>query len=468
MTNMRPSVLCIFFITTLSACAIFKPEGPAPPIPSNLPAQFSMYSEKTDHPVRWWQDFNSDELNGLIKEAITKNFSIKEAWARLEQASYTAMKTGAALYPKVSYEASRTYFERNNNSQAQVNSRDWSLGLSASYEVDLWGRVRAEKKSSYLLAQASEEDLKTAVMTVTGQIAELWIRLISNKKQQELFNRQLELQKQLLYLIKSRFPLAKSTALDIYQQQQSIEVIEASLIPLASDEGLIKRQLAFLLGKASMDDKKLIRDFPDIPRIPALGLPADLLAARPDIRSAGLRLKSAEWEIAAARADRLPSLQLTAAHTYSSNEISSIFDNWLRNLAVNLAGPVFDGRQRRMEVERIRALADERLASYAKTVFAAIKEVEDSLADEQQYSRTMDSLKRQLLLSERTMREAKRRYLNGSSDFLNVLREQLNILMVRQNIITAEERMLIARINLYRALGGSWVNEYVNNRQSSE
>lgn len=465
---MRTSIFCIFFMAALSACAVFEPEGPVPALP-NLPARFSMYSEKTDHPVRWWRDFNSAELNGLIDEAITENFSIREAWARLEQANYTAMKTGAAQYPKLSYEAGRTYLERNNNSQAQADSRDWSLGLSASYEVDLWGRVRAEKESSYLLALASEEDLKTAVMTVTGQIAELWIRLISNRKQQELYNEQLELQGQLLHLIKSRFTLAKSTALDIYQQQQSIEAIEASLIPLAGDEGLIKRQLAFLLGKSSIDGMKLTHDlFPDIPRVPAPGLPADLLAARPDIRSAGLRLKSAEWEIAAARADRLPSLQLAAAHTYSSNEISSIFDNWLRNLAANLVGPVFDGGQRRMEVERTRALADERLAIYAKTVFTAVKEVEDALADERQYGRTMDSLKRQLLLSERTMREAKRRYLNGSSDFLNVLREQLNILMVRQNIITTEERMLIARINLYRALGGSWVNEYVADRQFAE
>ncbi len=257
--------------------------------------------------------------------------------------------------------------------------------------------------------------------------------------------------------------MAKSTALDIYQQQQSIEQIEAALIPLTSREKNIQRQMALLLGKSSIDaDRVNYGLFPEIPEIPAIGLPADLLADRPDIRAAGLRLKSAQWEIAAAKADRLPALKLTASQTYSSDEFSSLFDNWIRNLAGNLTGPIFDGRKRRMEVERTKAIVDERLATYGKNVFTAIKEVEDALEDEQQNNKTLDSLMRRLVLSEKTMREAKTRYLNGNSDFINILREQLNILLIQQNIIQSREEMLIARIKLYKALGGSWVDNYVD------
>jgi multidrug efflux system outer membrane protein len=113
-------------------------------------------------------------------------------------------------------------------------------------------------------------------------------------------------------------------------------------------------------------------------------------------------------------------------------------------------------------VERTKAVVDERIAAYSNIVFAAIKEVEDALAEEEQYGRTMNALARQLELAEKTTRVARRRYLYGDSDFLNVLVQELNILQVQQDMIRARERMLAARIQLYRALGGTWVNGYIN------
>lgn len=461
---MRRLFIVIVLATMLTGCALFKPDDSAYKV-ENIPSRFSLYSEKAVLSGKWWEDLNSAELNRLVEEAVTGNFSISEAWARLEQARAAAIKTQASLFPELSFAAGESYVEQKNKGAAKTNTDAWSLGLSASYEVDLWGRVRAEKKSDDLLARATEEDFKTALTTVAGQIAENWISLIANKKQQQLLTRQLALQNELLRLIQFRFPLGKATALDIYQQQQSIEKIKAALIPLVGREGEIKRQLALFLGKATIEEGRLAQDiFPEAGDIPAIGLPADLLAARPDVRAAGLRLQSAEWTIAEAKADRLPALKLTASHTYSSDAFRTVFDNWLLNLAGNLAGPIIDGRQRRMEVVRSKAIADERLAAYGKTVFTAIKEVEDALAEEQQYDKTIDTLARQLALSKRTMREAKRRYLNGNSDFLNVLREELNSLQIQQDNIAAQEKKLLARIDLYRTLGGSWMNTYINQR----
>lgn len=461
---MRHLLIILAVAAMLTGCALFKPDDSAYQI-ENIPDRFSLYSEKADLSGKWWEDFNSAELNRLVEEAVTGNFSISEAWARLEQARATAIKTQAALFPELSLAAGESYQEQKNKDTNKTNSDAWSVGLSASYEIDLWGRVWAEKKGDDLLARATEEDFKTALMTVTGKIAENWISLIANKKQQELLLRQLALQKELLRLIQYRFPLGKSTALDIYQQQQAIEKIKAALIPLVAREAGIKRQLALLLGKATMEEGRLTQNvFPEAGDFPAIGLPADLLAARPDVRAVGLRLQSAKWAIASAKADRLPALKLTASHTYSSEEFRSVFDNWLLNLAANLAGPIIDGRKRRMEVARTKAIADERLAAYGRTVFTAIKEVEDALAEEQRYDKTIDTLARQLALSKRTMREAKRRYLNGSSDFLNVLLVELNSLQVQQDSIVAEEKKLLARIDLYRTLGGSWMNTYVNQR----
>jgi NodT family efflux transporter outer membrane factor (OMF) lipoprotein len=455
-------LLSIILTIILSACAIYRPAD-TDHRPADLPSRFSMYSEKADISEQWWKDFDSRELDWLVDEALSGNFTVKEAWARLEQARYAARKVGADKYPELSYQAGGAVSERKDKDAPRTTSEEWNLGLGASYEVDLWGRVQSETESADLLARASAEDLKTALISVAGEIAEKWLSLVSNKQQQQLFVRQLALQKQLLQVIEARFSLARSTALDIYQQQQSIEQIETALIPLQSNEGVLRRQLALLAGKASISKKRLVQEtFPVLQDIPAIGLPADLLAARPDVRAAGLRLKSGEWEIAAAKADRLPALRLTASHTYTADDIGSIFDNWLLNLAANLTGPIFDGGRRRLEVERTQAVVDERIAAYSKSVFTAIKEVEDALAEEEQYERTTNALARQFELAEKTTRVARRRYLYGDTDFLNVLVQELKILQVQQDIIIARERVQIARIRLYRALGGTWVNAYIN------
>lgn len=423
-----------------------------------IPSRFTLYSDEAEASGPWWAAFGSTELDRLVDGAISGNFSVQEAWARLEQARCAAVKAGADLYPAANFSAGGSYTDSKPGAASKAGTADWSFGFSASYEIDLWGRVRAERESSLLLAQASEDDVKTAVQSLTGQLAENWLRLVSARQQEMLFSQQLEVQEKLLEIIKFRFPNGKSTALDIYQQQQTIERIKAGLIPIQSSQTHIARLLALLTGKTSLASGQLTQlTFPQLQSLPAIGIPADLLAQRPDIRAAGLKLTASEWEVSAAKADRLPALKLTAAHNWSGEEIGAVFDNWLSNLAANISGPIFDGFRRKAEVERVKAVADERLAAYRKTVVTAVAEVEDALTEEDQYTRTVASLERQTRLSQQTLREARRRYLNGSSDFVNVLKEELNFLQLQQDTIKAKEQMIAGRIHLHIALGGTWL-----------
>jgi len=431
------------------------------PLPEDFPTEFSLYSETDSHDVAWWKTFQSSELDLLMAASLAENFTVLEAQARLEQARYAALKAGAYYYPELGFSSTAGYQERKEKERSSISDDEWSLGLNAAYEVDLWGRVRAFKESEAEKYVASREDLKTALISVSGAVAENWIELIENRRHQDLLLQQIELQQKLLKLIILRFPLAKSTALDIYQQQQIVEKLQAELIPLISNQEVIKRRLALLAGRSSLNDEMLgERSFPKTGSSPALGLPADLLAARPDVRAAGLRLQSSQWQVAAARADRLPALRLTASTNYLSDDLSSLFDNWILNLAANLAGPIFDGGRRRAEVERVKAVVDERLALYRETVLVAVLEVEDALTRQAQSAATLVSIRRQLELSRQTLREARRRYLNGSSDFINVLNEELNTLQLEHDIISQEKRFIGARITLYLALGGSWVDDF--------
>ncbi|MEA3348659.1 MAG: efflux transporter outer membrane subunit, partial [Pseudomonadota bacterium] len=379
---MRRLRFIFFLILIMPACAMLRPET-TELLPEDFPTEFSLFSESADHEIAWWKTFQSRELDLLMQKSLPENFTVLEARARLEQAHYTALKAGAYLYPELGFASAVGHQRMKEKGQSQISNDEWSLGLDASYEVDLWGRVRAFKESETGKYAASKEDLRSAIMSVSGAVSEAWIELIENRRHQDLLLQQLELQRKLLKLIISRFPLAKSTALDIYQQQQIVEKLQAELIPTVRNQEVIKRRLALLAGRAGLNDEMLSeRSFPAVGSLPILGLPADLLAARPDVKAAGLRLQAGEWEVAAARADRLPALRLTASSSYLAEDLSSLFDNWIINLAANLAGPIFDGGRRRAEVARVRAVVDERLSLYRETVLNAIVEVEDALTRE--------------------------------------------------------------------------------------
>ncbi|NPA25296.1 MAG: TolC family protein [Deltaproteobacteria bacterium] len=459
---MKRLFLIFFLLGVLvlaGACNGLKEEV-AQPLPEDFPTRFSLYSKSEKIRPAWWLEFDSRELTRLEDLSLGRNLTLAEARARLGQARFKALKTGALSWPEVNLEGSRSRLQSDGKGRPRRIEDYWSAGGAVFYEVDLWGRIRALTKSELERYQASREDLKTAVITVSGAVAENWVELIANRRHYDLFLQQLELQHKLLQLVVSRFPLGKATALDVYQQQQIIAKLKTSMIPTLSNQKVLKRSLARLAGRTRLDDKFFqARDFPEVGSLPPLGLPADLLAARPDVRAAGLRLEADQWNVAAARADRLPAIRLTASGYYNGEDSNSLFDNWIINLAGNLTAPIFDGGRRRAEVGRTRAVVDERLATYRKTVINAVHEVENAMTREQEATDTLKYLKRQLELSRRTLREARRRYLNGNSDFINVLNEELNTLQLEHDIISQEKQVVLARIALYKTLGGSWLEQ---------
>ncbi len=458
---MVKTTLLLLILLLITSCSSLNLNNKLPDTVINeYPSNYSMYSSTPDYNNRWWEQFNSKELNNLINIAISDNFNIIEAWARLEQAQAKAAKSGSYLSPDVSVNAGTAKARQKIKDRDKVDSKNYSLGLSVNYEIDLWGRIRAAKNSSKLQLKASRDDVNTAIMSIASQIAETWINLISLSRQEKSLNEQLNINKKLLELIKLRFKNAKANALDIYQQQQSLASINALLIPIAAKKQLLLHQLSLLLGKPGNYNINLQQNnFPQISDIPEPGLPLDLLSMRPDVRAAGLRLKAANWEITVAAADRLPTLKLTLSNTYSSNEFATLFDNWLSNLAANVASPVFDGQRRKNEVKRVKAVVDERLAAYRKIVITAIKEVEDALVNEKYNKESLTAIEQQLKLSEKTFNEAGSRYLNGLNNYLPVLREQLRIAAFKNSIIKAKADIIISRIKLQKAIGGSWADK---------
>ena len=217
--------------------------------------------------------------------------------------------------------------------------------------------------------------------------------------------------------------------------------------------------LAVLLGKPPKTPLNILQtDLPLPASLPATGLPADLLAQRPDIKAAEIRLAASDWHVSAAQADRLPSISLSASAIYGQGDFDVLFDNWLLSLAGNLTAPVFDARKRAAEVERVRAASDQQLWDYRQTVLTAIKEVEDALINEAKQREYVANLEQVLLVANRALDEAVERYRNGLSDYLPVLTQILAVQNLERNLIKQKSMLLANHVNLYRTLGGSWMS----------
>jgi len=444
----------------VASCAPFKPQERQSP-EGELPRTFSLYAAESEPELRWWEEFNDIDLNVLVKEALSDNLTLKEIWSRLVQARALAIQAGAALYPDLTGTAGADYArQRSDNGSAKTTStEDYSLGVVSSYELDLWGRIRAERESALLEVTAAREDLNTAAMTLAAEVANRWVNIISQRMQKRLLERQLQTNLTLLELIELRFRMSMVSALDVYQQKQVVENIKAEIPLVEAEEQLLLHELALLLGKPTGTSLKISREeFPEPTEIPATGLPADLLSSRPDLRRAGMRLQAADWQVAAARANRLPAIRLTATAQYGKGDMDVLFDNWLLSLAGNLTAPIFDGGRRAAEVDRRQAFADENLSAYRQAVLTAIKEVEDALVSEVKQREHIKALEMVLVTARRALEEAGIRYRNGLTDYLPVLTQLLAVQNLERNLIRQQAILLNARISLYRSLGGTWTD----------
>jgi outer membrane protein TolC len=219
-------------------------------------------------------------------------------------------------------------------------------------------------------------------------------------------------------------------------------------------------ETAVLMGKSPDFDLGLTGDLLPSPLpLPATGIPADLLANRPDVRAAGLRLRSSQWAVSSARADRLPAITLTGRAEYGSDQFNTLFDNWLANLAAGLTGPIFDGNRRSAEVDRTRAVARERLVDYEQTVMEAIRDVENALVNITKQQEYLEAVDRQLALARMTLEQAGERYQNGVVTYLTVLTSLLDVQSLERTLVQGQADLLVYQIGLHRALGGSWYEE---------
>lgn len=408
-------------------------------------------------PARWWVALGDKRLNALVEESLRGNFSLRRAWDRLQQSRALAVQSSAALWPDIDADAtgSRTVTRTPAAGRTYANAR--SLGLAASYEVDLWGRVRSTRDAARLDAYATAEDLGAAAVTLSAEVAGAWYKLSEQRRQLELLDEQIRTDEKYLEIITLRFSRGRGPGTDVLQQRQLVESVRGDRLLVESSIEVLEHRLAVLLGRAPGElDAGSPTTLPSLPPLPATGLPVATLRRRPDVRAAELRVQSADRRVAAAIADQFPRLSLSASASTTSERVRDLFDNWLASLAANLTAPLFDGEQRRAEVERTRAVVSERLNAYGEVVLQALKEVEDALAQEGKQAEYVKSLSVQLALAQKSTEQTRDNYAKGAMDFTRYLTTLLAYQRLQRTHLQARRELVQFRIDLYRALAGDW------------
>lgn len=425
------------------------------------PATYSFYQSVEAIPIadRWWLDFHDDDLNHLQTRLFSDNLSLQQAFYRLDQLEARRRSSEAGLWPTLSGNAG-VRREQTVGGSGEVQSSSGRLAVAAAYEIDVWQRLQHRATAADLRLQAGEDEIRTLMLTLSARLAELYFIATEQRAQLALTERRLEHLRQLVQLIEERYRVGLSAATELYQARQNLAQIEATIPQHQTTLTQTENAIALLLGQPPGAIQMSRRELPPITEVIPIGLPADLLTKRPDISAALRELAAADHELAAAMADRLPRLDLTAnlgrsITRLSSGDVTGTF--W--SLALGLAQPLVDGGRLEAASDQQQALRNERLIGVQLKILTAIEEVESALHAEINSARREEFLIQQQQLNQSNLQLRRENYLQGLSDSLELLRSEMDQLTIQSQQLSNQRQWLSHRISLVRALGGHWMDE---------
>jgi NodT family efflux transporter outer membrane factor (OMF) lipoprotein len=446
---------CLWLASSMAVLAALiagcRPRSAPVVVPVTVPGGFSQTGTEA-LPERFWRALGDPELDALVERALAGNLTLRAAWARLDQVRALAVKAGVGRYPVVQGEA-----DASGTLAKSGNSFTASIGVAASYEVDLWGRVRSTRDAARIDVLASRETLQAAAISLAAEVAVAWFQQVERAAQLELLRRQIAVNEQVHELVMARFQKAQGAAADVLSQRQLLESLRGEQAQAVATQRTYHHQLAVLLARPPGDRVAPSRSaFHPLPPLPRVGVPSELLQRRPDVRAAFHQVQAADRRVAAALADRYPKLSLTAAVSLSGGYNRVQFWSWLANLGANLLAPLFDAGQRKAEVERTRAVAREALGTYGQTVLTALREVEDALVKESGLLAQRASQERQRALATMVIEQTRASYAGGVESYLRVLDALLRHQTLERSLVALERDLRVNRVALCRALAGSW------------
>lgn len=421
--------------------------------PVEPPSVFSM-SGVDAVPDRWWTVLNDSGLNAAVDSALANNLDLLATWERLRAAQAITRRESASFWP--SLEASATG-ERNRLQDEGTAAESLQLGFSASYEIDLWGRIRSRVQAQQFRTDATMAVYQTTALALAAEITRTWVQFAEAQSQIALVDQQIETNTTVLQLIENRFGLGLVRAVDILRQRQLVEATREQRTIAEARRQILAHRLAVLLGRnpqSGLDQQP--SQLPFLAPLPDTGIPLNLIRRRPDIQTAFLLLQAADRDVASAISNQFPRLTLSASASTATRDAQALFQDWATTLAGNILAPIFFGGELRAEVSRTEAVRQERLYEYGQAVLTAFLEVEDALVLETRQRERIALIETQLELADQSFVQLRVQYLNGTGNYLDVLTALDEIQVLRRDLLAARLTLLDHRIALYRALAGSF------------
>jgi outer membrane protein, multidrug efflux system len=467
----------LFLLSTaaaLGACTL-GPDG-KPPDSADLIAPAWRASAPTAVSVwpapEWWTGFNSPELNDLIARAKAENFDIIAAAARIRQANAALVAAGAPLLPtatastgdqwsRYSYaHANSRGAEARNNSYYET--RVWNLTPTVSYEVDLWGRVRATRDAALATALASRFDQETVALTVVTGVADTWFQALATQDRLDVARRNLRDSEEILRAIQARLDAGTANQLDVAQQAALVAGIRASVPALQNQLQQFINGLGILTGQSpeAITVRPGTLNALSLPEV-APGLPSELLARRPDVAYAEAALQSASASVRAARAAMLPKVELTATGGWQAFSLGMLFGpgSFFAQTATSVTQTLFDNAALAANVEQARGRADELVADYRKAIVQSFTDVENALTA-YRYTTEQEALERNAVATAQLAADiARAQVIAGTSDMVTALQAQTTLFTDLDLLAQVRESRFLALVSLYKALGGGWSRE---------
>jgi multidrug efflux system outer membrane protein len=462
MKHLASVAASVVTVLALGACSITGRPVQLPEIASGMPAAWTERAlpDAAVTAPDWWRSFDSAELSALIAAALADSPDLAIAAERVRQAEAQARIAGASLFPELGFGAGTSRRETRPDGGDWVRSDGSSAALSASYELDLWGRNAAGARAAESSLRATRYDLESVRLTLVAGVASAYFQVLSLRGRLAILRGNLAIAERVLNVVDVRVRNGAASALDLSRQLAGVLSLRASIPPLELQARQTLYALAILVGRPpeGFDAAGASVIALAVPSV-APGLPADLITRRPDLASAEAQLDSANANVAAARAALLPAIQLTGSAGLASgvliNFLSAPTAAWA--LGASLTQTIFDGGRLRGQVDVATSRERELVESYRRAILAALADVESALASG---SRTADQelLQAQVVEQARVgLRLAEIRYREGVDDLLTVLDAQRTLFQGEDQLAQIRLSRLQASLGLYKALGGGWM-----------
>lgn len=405
----------------------------------------------------WWAVYRDPQLDTLLRQVSISNQNVASYAALYRQAQALVVQSRAELFPSVSADASTTRSSSRSNGQRSTGNAH-QAELSASWELDLWGKQRRTLEENRASAEASAAELANMTLSAQSELAQDYFQLRVMDEKIALYQRSVAAYERYLTVINNKYQAGSESRGTLAQAQMQLESARATAQDYQWQRAQLEHAIAMLTGQSpagfSLPVAKLTATLPAIPQ----ALPAELLQRRPDIAEAERNVAAANAAVGVAIAGYYPDLSLSASGGVSSSAIQNLFSlpNRVWSLGPSLSGTLLDFGATSAEVEQARAAYDSKVASYRQTVLEALQEVEDGLVELNTLQGEMAAQQRAADAAQESARVTRNQYEAGMIDYLDVATTENSSLSEQQSLLSLQSTQWVASVELIAALGGGW------------